>query len=345
MKSPTATGNHAVWSYVVVLVFSFVLSSVSATEGETLDIQAFLPLFEQNTLGRKILDVSYSEKFAYKVFDKIISGTRDTRLIFDAETGNYREEEKYYDDPSDTNVYSFTVRMWNGKESVAWVRPVSTRPGSRDLGQGVYEHAGNAGINGTPLSRIPPFVSFYYDTSSNPFAKTVRLHNPKLGDFAGDTVTIETLLNKFVFSKKNCALEGVYYYNPIGDTRDDKTVAWVTYELSDHVELSGIWIPLRIVITGPEPSGREKPKVEISVDPKTLRLLDKVEDPSIFNEQLPAGCMVNDTTRKKSYMVKTVDRLPNDVDAIQKMLEKLLEQADEQKAAIEEEIKAKKKKK
>ena len=64
----------------------------------------------------------------------------------------------------------------------------------------------------------------------------------------------------------------------------------------------------------------------MSVDPQTLRLLDKAEDPSIFSEPLPAGCVVTDEIRKKRYRVTAEGALPDDAEAIQA---ELPEQADE----------------
>jgi predicted ATP-grasp superfamily ATP-dependent carboligase len=45
---------------------------------------------------------------------------------------------------------------------------------------------------------------------------------------------------------------------------------------------------------------------------------------------------VDDDIGKRSYTVTTIDALPNDVEAVRKALEKMLEQAQEQKAAVEQ---------
>lgn len=168
--------------------------------------------------------------------------------------------------------------------------------------------------------------------------------SPKLGNIDGDTVTIETLRDKFKFSKKTGALVRRDFYNPISEDNFEKMVCLDTYEFSDHVECSGVWIPLRIAVTRRERDGSVRYKEEYSADPKTLRLLDKIDD-SVFREQLSVGCGVDDDIRKRHYTVTTVDTLPNDIAAVKRMLDKMLEQAEEQKAAIEEKIKAWKKKK
>ena len=120
--------------------------------------------------------------------------------------------------------------------------------------------------------------------------------------------------------------------------------AWKTLEFSNHVEVSEIWIPLRIVETRRNLDGKESYIGIFSVDPKTLRLFDKVKDPSIFNEAFPAGAVVNDQIRKRSYIVTPVDTLPNDVGALTKALEKMVEQALEQKEEAEKEMRERGKK-
>jgi hypothetical protein len=311
---------------------SFFVFPISAEEKKP-DVQIYLPLLERNSLGRKALDVSYSVSYEAHFQGKSSFGTRDVQLVFDAETGKYREEVKVCNNPKDPDVYSLDVDIWNGKESVSWSRSVSKTPGSRALGSGVFEYPGSAMIQSQPaFGKIPSFVSFFYDTSFRPFAKSVPELNPKLGNMAGDTLTIETRWNKFEFAKKTGALVRLEY-NSIN--KDNVTKTWKTYDFSKHVECSGIWIPLRVVETELDNDGKARYKGIISVNSKTLRLIDKVED-SLFNVSLPAGCGVDDRIRKKVYTVTTVDNLPNDVEAVKQSLEKLLKQAEEQKAAVEQ---------
>ena len=323
--------------FVVVLCGCCLMRFQVAADDGNLDVHAYLPLLESNSIARKVLDVTYSCSYEETSNGKVVDcGKNDVHLVFDSDTGNYREETKSYNNPNDDDKYKFTVAMWNGKEYVEWDRFLSKKQGILAL----WQQGGSAVVNGHPYRRIPLFVEFLYDAKSIPLGKSILRQYPKLGNLSVNTITIETVLYKFEISKKTGALERVISYNW---DEDDEPFAGTTYDLSHHVERSGIWIPLRITRT--VCYQKDKIKMEMTADPETLRLLDKVENPSIFSEQMPPGCVVTDDVRKKSYIVKTVDTLPNDVDAIQKMLEKMLEQADEQKAAIEEEIKAKKKKK
>lgn len=331
MNFSIRNGINSIRSCVTVLGVFLIISNVSA-EGETQDIQAYLPLFERNSLGRKVLDVSYSVTHDMNFRGKSSSGKRDVRLVFDAETRKYREEMKVYNSPNDVNVYRLYVNTWDGKEFVSLDRPVSQNPGSRALGPGVYEYPGHAVIQSQPYGRIPSFVGFYYDTASHPFAKSVPVQNPQLGDIKEDTITIETSLNQFEFSKKNGALKRVTYY---WSSKNNERKVRKTYECSDHMDFSGIWMPLRIIVTERDfVDGRVTYKGKVSVDHKTLHLIDKVDD-SLFNEPLLAGCGVNDRIRKKVYAVTMVDTLSNDVEAVKKALEEMLEQAEEQKNALE----------
>ncbi len=304
-----------------------VLSSVLA-ENEKPDIQAYLPLFERNSIEQKILEVSHSLNYEQNYSEKASSVKKDVHFVFDTETGNYREEVTVYDKPNDADAYSLFVNIWNGEKFVKLLRNVSKKPGSRALGSGVYESSGHAVIMNQPMKITPCYVSCFYDTDSHLFTKTVPQQNPRLGYFSADTITIETTWNKFVFSKKTGALKRIDYYN-------SEMIAWKTYELSNHVECSGIWIPLRIIESYPKLDGKLWYKREMSVDPKTLRLLDTVDD-SLFNETLQAGCIVNDDIGKNVYKVTTVDTLPDDVEAVKKALEEMLKQAQEQKAAVEQ---------
>lgn len=313
-------------SHMVVVGVCFAISSVSAKD-EVLDAHAFLPLFERNTIARKVLDMSYSVNSKGKHLSNSFSFQSDVHLVFDAETGKYRRERKYYPDPADTNSYTFSVQIWNENEYIEWDRVVNSRLGFRALGAGIYEESGRAMIRARPLGDIviPLDIMFLFGIFPRTFAQTVPEQNPKLRNMTGDVITIETQHNKFVFSRKNSALEKIEFY--------DKGEVELVFNLFNHIECSGVWIPLRIVmIIGKRDS---EDITEIFVDPKTLRLLDKVEDDSIFNETLPSGCYVNDDIKKTAYTLTMLDNPPQDVEALQKMLEKMLEQAEEQKATVE----------
>jgi len=326
----------------IILGISFALPCVWA-KGETLDVQAFLPLFERNSLGRKVLDVRYSESAEADDGGKMRFVKVDVHLVFDAETGKYREEVTYYrPPPNDADASSFIVKMWDGKEFVEWERLTFNEPGFRALGAGLYEHPGEAVISSQPIT--PSFVTFCYDTSYanvylRPFAKTVPEQNPQASILDRDTITIEAVpfakaLNRFEFSKDTGVLRKFVRYYP---NKNNEMIARDTQEFSGHVECSGFWIPLRMVATERQPNdGSLSHKSVISVDPKTLRLLDTVEDVSIFSKALPAGCAVIDEVRKIEYTVTTANTLPNDVDALKKVLDKMLEQAQGQKEALEQ---------
>jgi len=295
---------------VMTLGIFFILANVLA-ENEVLDVQAFLPLFEKNSIAQKILDVRYSENFE-GIFDgKAVSTKEDKHLVFDAKTRKWREEVKYYTHPTDIGVHTFSVYMWDGREFVSWRRFARKEIGSRILSQGVYENQGSVEISSQPVGvEGSPFVSVL----CLPATEVALGLNLKLRNITKDTITMETELDEedeflqFEFSKKTGALLKINFY-------DGPKTIYKTYELSGHVECSGIWIPLRIVETKPETGGNYCYKKEYTIDPQTLRLLDEVKDPSIFNEALPAGCHVTDLIRKKEYIVTTADTLPNDVEA------------------------------
>jgi len=291
--------------WCVIVVGVLLLMSPVRAEGEASDVQAFLPLFEKNSLAGKVLDVSYSLTHEYNnEFGKMASVKRHVHLVFDAETGYYREEVKRYDDASDANVYTYYVNMWDGQKYVSWVRPVSSKPRFRALGAGDFEYPGHAEIHSQPRG-IPASVSFFFDGSLCPFSKSVTEYNPKLGNPTEDTINIETESHKFEFAKKTGVLQRLdyYYYNP---SKGNKMIVWKTYELASHVECSGVWMPLQIVETRRNPDGSVRTTTKIALDPETLRLLDVVEDKSIFKAALPVGCVVHDGIREKSYTVKTV---------------------------------------
>ena len=300
MKRSMKIGFCAMRLCVMVLGIFLILPNVSA-ENDVPDVQAFLPLFERNSLGRKVLDVRFSVITEVDYGDKAMSVKVDIHVVFDAETEKYRAEVTYYHNkpPNDADASDFHVTMWDGKEFVEWKRQViKDEPGFRALGLGIYEDPGEAIISGRP--ETPPFVSYCYcthyaDRYCVPFSKTIPEQNPKLVSTAGDTITIEAAighaLRTFTFSKKTGALKTFVYATP---NRENEMIARETSDYFDHVECSGVWIPLRSTHISREHDGRVFAKTEVSVDPKTLRLLDKVEDASIFSKALPAGCIVND---------------------------------------------------
>ena len=326
MGKSTRIRFYAIRLCVIILDVCLMISSVSAKD-ETLDIQMCLSLMERNSIARKILDVKFSLKNETFWNGRNFS-QQDVHLVVDANKGMYHEETKSYNtNPIDTNDYELVIDTWNGEEYVSWTRVISTSPGFRVLGQGIYEHPGGVVIkNRTPFyGELPYFLEFNFEEFPRSFAETVPNQNPRLV-LSGNTIIIETEWNKFEFSKKTGILEKLFFYTW---DKDDQRVIGQTYDFSNHIELSGIWIPLNI-IGKVWFENKVISKVDISVDSTTLRLLDKMDDPSIFNEVLPAGCAVKDQIRKKSYIVTTADTLPNDVEALRQVLEKMLEQAQEQ---------------
>ena len=320
------------------------LPQVSA-EGQALDIQAFLPLLERNSIAGKIIDVSVTSSLKYQKTSggSLNYGKQNERLLFDARTKKYREERKLYENPTDPNddEYRLIISVWDGKKHVELTRFISKMPGHRALGQGIYEMPGGAIIKSYGR-KIPSFVEFYFDFDKNLrlFTETVPEKDPRV-TLSENTVTIETEMNQFVFSRKTGALERLLLYAQYADDHDKKVTE--TWDFSNHVERSGVWIPLKIVTATRFEDGILK--TEQCVDPKTLRLLDAVEDESVFNEALPAGCGVLDEIRKISYTVTTADTLPNDVEALTKTLDKMLERVLEQKEEAEKEMREKRKEK
>ena len=332
MKLSIRNVLYAIRSFATVLFVSLYEFQVSAEE-KTPDIQAYLPLFERNSLGRKILDVRYSLKYERHVAGVISSGKQDAHLVFDVETGKYREEIKDYGNTSDTNVYSFAVNIWDGNKAVDWTRHVSQKPGSRLLGGNVCEAPGSASIRSYP-SR-PIFLFFYYLANDPPLAKALTDKNSRLTSIVGDVITIETVATKFSFSKKTGALEKIISYDNSQPPNDNEKIIWNSYNLSNHVECSGFLIPLRIIRNWHDEKMKIKVRDEYFIDPQSLRMLDAV-DVSVFSEALQSGCAVNDAIEKRSYRITTVGTLPKDVEAVEKTLEKMLKQAEEQKAAVEQ---------
>ena len=335
MNKPIRSRIYVMGACLAIVNVAPFISPAMAGE-ETPDIQAFLPLFERNSLGRKVLEVSYSQKSTSYFAGTAGDSTDDISLVFDAGTGKYRKERKYYGNPNDANSYHLFLDIWDGEEHVSWIRRVSTNQGYRALGAGIYENPGTAVIKSS--HGVPGFALPNYDESRRPFSEIVPEKNPRLGGLSEDKVIIETEENRFEFSKKTGALERLDFYVLDDNGKRRGRLSHTMYAFSNHVERSGVWLPLRGVVTVWQPNGTIYFKSEFSVDPKKLRLLDKVE-PSRFRETLPVGCNVTDENRKTSYTVTTAVTLPTDVDALKKvldkMLDKMLEQAQEQKAEAE----------
>lgn len=296
--------------------------------------QEFVPFFALNSIDRKVLNVRYS--FFYESFEeKKKSGKRDVHLVFDADSEKFREETKWYDNPNDTNTYLLVVDMWDGKEAVSWTRPVTQIVGFRSLGAGLYESPGSATIRTQTISKIPYFLSIYYDALFRPLAKMALLQKPKYIESADNRIVLETKPNRFEFSKRTGALEKLVFFCPCMET--GKLVKREMYELSHHVEMSGVWVPLEIKTTKWNMDEKLTSTGMLLVDRKTLRLYTKPED-DIFHITLPPGCLVSDQLRKKDYTVTTLSiNPPQDVEALQKMLDSMIDQAEEQKAAMERE--------
>jgi len=336
MKTTTVMNAFAAVASVVALGASVAASGVSAKD-ETPDVQAFLPLLKRNSIVGKVLDVTYSLNYEEEVDGSVSSRKQDTRLVFDAPTGRCRKETKHYLSPAEAKEYDYdyelAVDMWDGKEHASWSRLISQKPGFRMLKQGVYEHPGSVVVTDRNSFATPPsFVMFCLDESLRPFAETVPKQSPKLA-LAGNTVTVETEGNRFEFSRKTAALERLSSY---GRDEDGKRIVIRTLDLSDHVERSGVWIPLKIV-DKVWLNNQVIMKAEQTADPKKLRLLDKVDAPSTFNETFPAGCFVKDDIRNKSYRVATPAPLPSGAEALKQTFEKMLGPAQEQKKTTEQE--------
>ena len=182
-------------SFATILVVSLYVFPVSA-EDKTPDIQAYLPLFERNSLGQKILDVRYSVKIREDT-DKTFSDKQDAHLVYDVETGKYRMELKRYNRPNETNRYLRTVSIWDGNKSMTRMSHVSPEPESPFLGGRMCESPGIAFIKSRPLFR--PFFLDYCLTGNRPWAKVISKGNPRLTSIAGDAITIETEFSKFLF--------------------------------------------------------------------------------------------------------------------------------------------------
>ena len=202
MKRSIRKVLYAMRPFAAILFVSLYVYPVSA-EDKTPDIQTYLPLFERNSLGRKILDVRYSFK-ARRGPDKKFSVKEETHLVYDDETGKYRIEKKEYDRPNETNHYSLVVKIWDGNKSLNWTRNVYPKLGNPFLGRSMRETPGVASIGGNPDR--PFFLYIYYLTNDQPLTKVVSENNSRLTSIAGDAITIETKISKFLFSRlDDCA--------------------------------------------------------------------------------------------------------------------------------------------
>jgi hypothetical protein len=196
----------------------------------------------------------------------------------------------------------------------------------------VYEDPGNATIKDKSSPAVPYFVSMYYTFYDfKPFVQVISEGDTIREDIEKGTITYETQCFKFVFLRKDGVLIQMTWF---GFHDGGKKWAFRTYEFSNHIECSGIWMPLRITVVSNTPNGEYKRTTEISVDKKSLRLLDTIDD-SCFRATMPPGCVVSDKIQKKDYIVTSLETLPNDIEAVKQALEKLLEQAEEQEAAVE----------
>jgi len=307
-----------------------------------MNVQVYLPLLERNSIAGKVLYVTYSLVYEYERNGEKNSGKKVVHLVFDAGTEKYREETKHYHNSVDENGWRFDVRKWDGKEYLSWDRHIDNELGFRALGNGIYEDPGSARIDVSPTLRmvrtkegeatgieLPEFAKIFYTPWPTyiPFDKVGFILDSKVGDIDADTITLEAESYTFQISKKNGALKRLIFHWSPG--ADGKRFVVETVDFSNHLECAGVWIPLRITRNNYEPENTIKE--EYFVDPTTLRLLDVVEDSSIFNILLPAGCGVFDKIRKNFYTVTTADTLPADVNALKQVLDKMLEQAQEQK--------------
>jgi hypothetical protein len=251
----------------------------------------------------------------------MISGKKIEHLVFDAETKRYRIETTSFSSTNDVNPYSFSVETWNGKQNVRWEK-LSIENGSG--GATIRPHSGVT---------IPGFAVIFYDwyNGSKPYDKTVPTCDPKLDGSSGDTIFIHTTSYKLGLSKRTGSLKSLTIHEL--DSAGKKTDRYNEDYFADHVERSGIWIPLR-VSRNLSTEGYKR-KEEYIVEPKTLRLLDKVDD-SVFEVSLKAGCGVYDYFKKRAYTVTTLDtNPPQDIEDLKKMLDTMLKQAEEQKNAVE----------
>lgn len=325
--------NNKLYASVMLAVGIYMCVCAALADEKALDIQMYLPLIEKNLFGQKVLDVRYSSKPRQLRKESIVY-PEDVHLVYDAESGRFRQETKEYR-PNETNRYYITVDIWDGNKFLSWRRIAFSEPRSSLPGKIVRETPGAASIISKPPIPLPYLVGIYYLPDARPLSEALTEKNLRRASIVGDTITIETEDIKSSFSKSTGAVHEIIYYFHTLRTKNNNKMFYETLNLSNHVECSGFLVPLRIIRTYYDKSGEVDASYEFSVDPQTLRMLDTVDD-SVFSVALPAGCYVDDDIGKRSYTVTTIDALPNDVEAVRKALEKMLEQAQEQKAAVEQ---------
>ena len=329
---PIAKSIATVTSIALCVLLSACQTAVK--DGGTDDIQAYLHLFKKNSIAGKVLDVTYSMTGEGYEDGNVYTGTpQRVHLVFDTQTGKHREETTRERESSDDEDYfrpgttifdsHVEINIWDGKEFVRWY------PGRHILDkQGRCEYvSGYARITDWCESHLMFLRLFGYNSRKNnrlsfhPFEEWITECDPKIERPDRDTITIDTELYKFEFSKKSGILKRFTFFQPVWDEENNKEKEGERYvdeiyDFSNHVERSGIWLPLTVTISEPVrktklglPSGEVIDTsmggtVTYSVDPDTLRLLDQAEDPSVFTANLPVECSVEDKIRKDKYTIK-----------------------------------------
>ncbi|MCL1921322.1 MAG: thioredoxin family protein [Kiritimatiellaeota bacterium] len=297
--------------------------------GGAAGIEAYLPLFQKNSLAGKVLYVTYSTRSeSYRDGNVSVGPGKNVRLVFEAATGRHREEtgrgleQRDADARPGTTIYDHAVEIntWDGEEYVRWY------PARHFVdAQGGYEYVSGIATVGTYSSALLFLRAWGHwggCVPLSPLEERILAEDPRI-EVDGDTVTIDDLhLSKFEFSKKNGILKRYTFFQPGWDMENQREL-WEeryvdeTYDFSNHVERAGVWMPLTITVNSPirtvgmrNPDGEVKEmsmghKMEYTVDPETLRLLDEAEDPSVFVADLPVGCHVEDTIRQEIYEVET----------------------------------------
>ena len=307
-----------------------------AEGGEKADgLQACLPLFRRNSIAGKVLDVAYSANAEIYRDGNVSSNRLDAHLLFDTRTGRYRAETKrdaIINIPPEIQEQLGTLILdkdvaidtWDGKEHVEW------HPNCHSLERGGMEYrSGSARVSDESVTFSLSFMRYFGERTSDdeegrcfcPWDTYISsAKDPTIGHVDGDTVAVETTYYKFEFSKKTGVFKRCTHYHFVWDEEakqarmGEKYVSEI-HDFSNHVERNGVWLPLTVVNTSPVrkanvwfADGEVKEvslghRIEYSVDPGTLRLLDEAEAPSVFSVELPEGCHVTDEIRKEVYRV------------------------------------------